>query len=505
LDACDKDLVTQWIREKQLPNLEKLLDVSTVGETENPRGLEAGGAITSFYFGSLPGQHGHYDANRRFDPETYDYGSYTEEDFQQQPFWNVLADAGKNSVVVDPPYIPLPRHPNVTAVMNYGQHAPVPGTKRIELATNPPSLAQEIAEKFGTDPLGGFMCDHYRPRTMEQMQWFRDTLIERVRGRTAICKYLMDKEPWDFFLAVYGECHCIGHHAWHLHDPSHVDHDAAMAKELGDPMLDVYKAIDEAVGELWRKADGRANLVVYLTHGMEKGYSGTRLLDRILVRLDNKGEESSGYNQRKILRNVWDRAWRASPKPMKRALSPLRGYARDKIYRRGFQPHPEKRRFFEMVLNDRAGGVRINLKGREKHGVVAPEDYDALCEQISSELREIVNVETGEPLVADIVKPRDVCDGPMIDPAPDLAVIWNRDNPIRRVRSPQIGELSHDHPNIRSGDHSPSGMVYLVGDPSGRKRLNSQSSVIDVTRTMAALVGVEHQQFEGTVIKGRKA
>jgi hypothetical protein len=36
------------------------------------------------------------------------------------------------------------------------------------------------------------------------------------------------------------------------------------------------------------------------------------------------------------------------------------------------QPGKSKRRFFEIIVNDASAGVRVNLRGREPEGTVAP-------------------------------------------------------------------------------------------------------------------------------------
>jgi predicted AlkP superfamily phosphohydrolase/phosphomutase len=500
LDACDRDLITQWAGEGHLPAFRKLLDTSVSGNVENARGLEAGSALPNFYYGSWPGKHGQYDGIRVFDPQTYESRVYDEGELSRKPFWSLLAEAGKRVFLFDAPYIPVPRHPKVKAIMNWGAHTPSPGEANISIVTNPPELADEITARFGRDPLGGFMCDHYRPRKVNDMIWFRDALIQRVRTRTEMIKYFAEREPWDLFLSVFSECHCIGHHAWHLHDPSAEEHDPEAYRQIGDPVLSVYKAVDEALGELLALWEDRADVIVYLSHGMEHGYSGTRLLDRILARLEHGGADPQGFRARHSLRSAGHRLWKVSPKPVKRIMNPLRKYTRKKIYNSGFQPNRESRRFFEVYANDRSGGIRVNLAGRESHGIVQPgAEYDAVCDELIARLREVVNAETGDPLVAEVVKMRDFYSGERLERLPDITVTWNRSRPIQKVASPAIGELWHQHPNIRSGDHKPHGMVFYKSRGLVT-HLNNAIDVIDITKTISQMVGVSHPYLEGQPI-----
>ncbi|MEM7172268.1 MAG: alkaline phosphatase family protein [Pseudomonadota bacterium] len=502
LDAADKDLMQQWVSEGYLPNFKALMDRAAWGEIENPRSMEAGSAWPCFYYGSQPAAHGQYDGHRRFNPGNYAFEAYAEDDLPRDPIWTILAKAGKRSFLIDVPYIRVPDHPNCQAVMGWGTHTPIPDAGRIELEASSPELYDEIHERFGEDPLGGFMCDHYRPRSETDLTWFRDALIKRIRTRTEMTKHCMETKPWDLFLSVFCECHCMGHHAWHLHDPTHLDHDPELVAKLGDPIRDIYVAIDEALGAIAAQCDDDTNLMVYMSHGMGKGYSGTRLLDRILTRLESGGKDSGGYNTRKVLRSAWKTVWQKSPRPVKTLLNPIRSRARKAYYNDGFQPNREQRRCFEVYNNDRSAGLRINLAGRERDGIVQPgAEYDQLCNQLIEDLKQVINDETGEPLVAEVTRIHKEFNGPALDNLPDLTVTWNRLKPIRKVSSDKVGQVEHDHGNIRSGDHLPYGMFLCAGPQVRQGRLNDRVKVADISTTVAATMEVSNDQLEGEVIK----
>ena len=107
------------------------------------------------------------------------------------------------------------------------------------------SVAHQLNEQFGMDRIG--LCDHKRLRTAADFAAFRDALVARVQVKLAASQELLRQGPWDLFMPVFGESHCIGHQCWHLHDASHPRYDAAIASAIGDPLLTVYRAIDEAI------------------------------------------------------------------------------------------------------------------------------------------------------------------------------------------------------------------------------------------------------------------
>ena len=85
------------------------------------------------------------------------------------------------------------------------------------------------------------------------------------------------------------------------------------------------------------------------------------------------------------------------------------------------------------------GYVRLNLRGRERDGIVAPEDADALLDEIARGLLTFVDLD-GEPAVASVDARRrpEFARGDRADLLPDLVVRWT-DRPavaLRRACAP---------------------------------------------------------------------
>jgi predicted AlkP superfamily phosphohydrolase/phosphomutase len=72
---------------------------------------------------------------------------------------------------------------------------------------------------------------------------------------------------------------------------------------------------------------------------------------------------------------------------------------------------------------DQYGWVRVNLRGREAQGTVAPEDYIALLDRIEDEIRGL-RTAAGHPVAADVIRPPRSTGR---DPLPDLVVHWTRE------------------------------------------------------------------------------
>jgi len=131
------------------------------------------------------------------------------------------------------------------------------------------------------------------------------------------------------------------------------------------------------------------------------------------------------------------------------------------------------RRMFEIYMFDSAGAVRINLKGREARGRVAPgAEYETLVRRLAEDLEALTNADTGEKLVEAIILADQIYPGPQRDCLPDLLIEWNRSERIDRVASPTLGVIDNPEIGVRSGDHRFEGAWFLNSSALGRVRRN---------------------------------
>ena len=109
------------------------------------------------------------------------------------------------------------------------------------------------------------------------------------------------------------------------------------------------------------------------------------------------------------------------------------------------------------------GQIFLNLKGRQPHGCVAPEDARALLDDLKAGLMTIPHPETGEPLVEHVYERDELYHGPHAALAPDLTVVltdWRyrtiglHDFTTNRVISPAFGP---------TGDHRLEGILIATG------------------------------------------
>lgn len=350
--------------------------------------------------------------------------------------------------------------------------------------TSPESLAGEIQRRFGVHPVD--QCDEFMKRGAAEFASLRDHLVEGARRKRELAAHFLDEGGWDLFLTVFAETHCVGHHCWHLHDRNHARYDPAVASSVGDPVRDVYVAIDAALGDLIERAGAGATVLVLASHGMGPHYDATFLLDRMLRSL----VEPKTPAKRAFARSL-EAVWHAFPSPLKWLLKPLRGRAKDALGTATTIPEIALRTCFSTPNNDVYGGIRVNLAGREPQGLIQPgREYDAFCDSLSADLLAFTNADTGKPLARRVLRTADLYTGEHVRDLPDLLVEWERDVPVTRIHSPKTGLIEGVFPGIRSGDHKPDGLLLARGPGIAPGPINRTVDITQLGPTIAALLGV---------------
>jgi predicted AlkP superfamily phosphohydrolase/phosphomutase len=488
IDSADGDLIRTWAAAGILPTFRSLFERATCGTTTNPPGLFVGSIWASFSTGVSPGRHGRFWF-RQLRSGTYQIFRHRPHEIRAPLFWDTLSRAGRRVAIIDVPETHRADGLNGIQLVDWGTHAPdLPG-----FCTWPPSLAKDVTARFGRDPVG--LCDR-RWGSAEALTTLREDLLTRVQRKAELSSHFLAQENWDFFLTTFTESHCVGHQFWHLHDPTHPRHDVALARTLGDPLKDVYVAIDAAVGRLVAQAGADARVFVLCSHGMGPCYGGNFLLDDVLRRLE--GAPPAMNKGRWFDALLW--CWQHIPRVLRTMAGPVRDAA---VRRINVAPIAVdgSRRCFQVPNNDGYGAIRVNLVGREPHGRIgAGAEYEDFCSALTNDLLSLVNVDTGRPVVQRVLRVADVHRGASLHELPDLLVEWSREAPIVAVSSSKTGRLDGRDPQHRSGDHRSEGLFFASGASIGAGPLGRAVGVIDFAPTIGTLLGVSLNDVEGTPI-----
>jgi predicted AlkP superfamily phosphohydrolase/phosphomutase len=485
LDSADPALLLKWEKEGLLPTLSSLRRRSLRGEAILPSGLGTGAMWVSLYSGVSPARHGRY-FGRQIEDDAYRVAPFRPNAVKQEPVWVAASRANKRVAVIDIPVAPLAENLNGIQIKDWGAHDPV--SPRVQ--TCPPSLAEEVTARYGTDAVGS--CD--RPRKgAGAYKEFRDRLIERVEKKgQLICDHLQTG-GWDLFMAGFGDSHCVAHQAWHLHDPGHPLHDPEFAKTFGDPVQDVYIALDRAVGRILECVSPATTFILFSGSGMGPNYTGNHLLDEALRRL----EGIPATQEHRAIQAVKQVYRRVLPDNVRSWLGPLG----DRVDELSLAGDRARRMFYSLPHNDLSGAIRFNVVGREPNGrVKRGDEYDALCVALRRDLMELRNPDTGKPAVTDVLKTSDLYSGKYLDELPDLLVLWNRDQAITAIASEKTGEIRGVRMSKRTGDHVHTGAFFASGPGIDAGDLAQPVPVESFAPTIAALLGVALPDVDGAAI-----
>jgi len=153
-----------------------------------------------------------------------------------------------------------------------------------------------------------------------------------------------------------------------------------------------------------------------------------------------------------------------------------------------------------MLPNDDMGYVRLNLRGRERDGIVEPEKAEALLREIATGLQTFCDPD-GKPAIRKVDRVRELgVDGSRFDQLPDLIVHWREQTPkpLAGVSSPQYGDVpSPGWGTGRTGRHTDEAWALVVPGASRLKAPTKPPHIVDIVATVCTVLGVDAAGLAG--------
>ncbi len=133
------------------------------------------------------------------------------------------------------------------------------------------------------------------------------------------------------------------------------------------------------------------------------------------------------------------------------------------------------------------GRIRINLRGRERDGMVEPSRYEETCRALEAMLRECRDPRTGEPAVADFERASTRDPLALAGSESDLLVVWR--GTAAALEHPRLGLIGP----IAAATHRRPHRVRTAWPMSRRRGLvpgdRGTRSAFDVVPTLVELLG----------------
>ena len=500
IDAGSPALLEPWAAAGVLPTLRALMSRGVVGRTESVEGFFVGSTWPSFYTGASPAEHGIHSLVQ-LRPGTYDLDRcYTGEFVKREPFWNALGRAGRRVAVLDVPLSGVSRGLNGIQMVEWGSHDANYGFR-----TWPRVLARDVTRRFGVHPLTR-SCD-VDHRSPDQFRDLTRRLVDGVRTKAALTRHYLARGEWDLFVQVFTEGHCAGHQCWHLHDPAAPGWDAATVAVTGDPLREVYAAIDAAIADILADVDRETFVLVLASHGMAHRVGAQFLLRDVLVRLGAAvaapAPPSGGDERSRVLAAAWARTPEVLRRPLRAARERAHRWRDARAWPRPLPAEARQGRCFVVDNGLVVGGVRLNLAGREPHGLLTEAAVPEFSRGLERDLLDVVDAESGQPAVRRVLRTDDLYRGAHRAHLPDLLVEWSEHRALGsatvgagrgasvRLSSSRIGTVEGINRYCRSGDHRRDGLFVAVAPGLEPERLAQPVSIMDFAPTLTRLLGVE--------------
>jgi predicted AlkP superfamily phosphohydrolase/phosphomutase len=257
------------------------------------------------------------------------------------------------------------------------------------------------------------------------------------------------------FFFYFSSLDLNGHMFWRAIDPQSPSYDLELAARHGKVLEDYYREMDGILGEALRVADENTTLLVVSDHGFAP-FRRSFNLNAWLV--------ENGYL-------------------VLRPGAPAQG--RD-IFR---DADWSRTRAYGLGLN----GLYLNLRGREKNGIVKPgPDSEALQKEIKDRLLAVRDPLDQQQVITRVDRAAEAYSGPDVSEAPDLIVGYNRG--FRVGWDSVLGGIStvvmEDNTQPWSGDHCMDYTKVPGVVLSNRKIRAEHPALTDIAPTILAEFGI---------------
>jgi predicted AlkP superfamily phosphohydrolase/phosphomutase len=477
-DAADFDYIKGNLL--SLPNFRRALDVGVSRRLRSPADLLPGSVWPTFYTASSPGEHGIYHIVQ-WDPDAMRLRRVGSDSLRHEPFWHRLDRRGLKVIALDVPLSLARETSHGIEIANWGAHDQLG-----PFASFPPQFATEIQRRHGQHPMG---IEVPVDKTLRQRTRIKERLVKGVRMKSEIMRTMLTGADWDFFIGVFGEAHRGGHILW----PDGPDGESTIP---GSALLDVYRALDEALGEVLAAINLEdTTVIIFALHGMAENFSQDHFAGPMMDRINSRFSElepglypsQRPPRQRSMMRILRKQV----PPSLQSAIANLVPVSvRDAVIDRSLTSGHDWLHTPGLTLRgDNNSYIRFNLHGREKEGMLEPGSsslarYDELIRESFSSLRTL----DGTPLVREVSSATEHYRGAAMPRLPDLIIRWSNVAPAHRVNS-SLGTLTGELGTGRGGNHRSGGFLIVLQPGAQRASEAEPLAISELASTVLSAFG----------------
>ncbi len=504
LDGATLDLLGPWMAQGHLPTLARLFESGAGGVLLSTVPWATPTAFASLMTGVNPGQHGVFDFGELLPPDYTAFVPTNGAHVRAPTLWHLLSEAGLTSGVVN-----MPMTYPAEAIRGFVV-AGIPYPAGSPRLCHPPDLLATLQAQ-GWD-LSRNCSDDLRGNYAEYLTG----LLHLVRQRGAATAWLLRTQPPDFLAVHFLETDQAQHRYWQFlpREPRH-----APDEPLQSAILQVFQAVDEAVGLIVTAAGPQATVCLMSDHGFgpmrtqvwlnnwlaQHGYLQFKARPGVAFKrwLYRRGLSPFAIRQR--IPERWKLAlWQFFERQKGRAIASVMEEA-------GAAPHKgvldwlterlaldfydldwrQTQAFYTGTTS--VGYVWLNVAGRDPQGSVSPADYPAVRAALQRDLQSWA-------LVGEVLPREALWQGAQLVHAPDLVVRWADRTTDARYFQTRFSShyLAWPTPNDNA-IHQPEGLYVWHGPEVRPGRRDAR--LLDLTPTLLWRLGQAIPRYmEGQVM-----
>jgi predicted AlkP superfamily phosphohydrolase/phosphomutase len=137
------------------------------------------------------------------------------------------------------------------------------------------------------------------------------------------------------------------------------------------------------------------------------------------------------------------------------------------------------------------GGINVNVRGRQPHGIVEPgAEYERVRDEIMEAVAALRDPETNAPLCREVLKKEAVHSGPHLDNVPDILIVTADGVDLGHDVEQLITQVPEATLRSLSGSHTMDGIFIAAGAPFAAGARLGSVGLGDVLPTALHLAGV---------------
>jgi predicted AlkP superfamily phosphohydrolase/phosphomutase len=470
LDGATFDYILPLIEKGRLSTLSQLIGSGCWGDLESTIQPITGAAWPSFMTGKTPAKHGVFDFIQQEVKD--DVGLVSSRSILGETLFDILSRKKRKVISINVPVTYPPW--KVNGYMVTGMLSPENGE-----ITYPPEFREELGD-YRVD----IQSSYREGREQDLIDDVRD-LTER-RARFSV-KILSEKE-WDLAMVVFRGTDVIPHYFRKYADPNHPDYHRS-DRRFKNAIRGVYEDADRAVGALLASIPKDSTVILMSDHGhgrmrrminlniwmLRNGFLALKKTPRVsmkytLFRFGLSPENVYRTLARFGVQNIIQRFSRQTRNKVLNAMLSFSDvdWERTKAYSLGH-----------------VGQVYVNLKGREKNGIVnRGKEFETVRDDIVNGLLRLKDPETGEYVVEKVVKKEEIYHGPFLDRAPDLFLFTKDSEYDAFALMAQNTDIFCDHFKGQSGNHRLHGIFVATGPDICQGKRIENAKIVDILPTL---------------------